>query len=104
VRVLCWRDTDVKVPGTGRWRSRVGVVEQQVVEGGVEGSVGETEVKAKVEDGKEWTAVGWEKTAKGKLAPRVADLAPMMDPTRYASCFFLTSCFFLSPAPTDDRR
>lgn len=27
-------------------------------------------------------AVGWEKNAAGKLGPRMADLAPMMDPTR----------------------
>jgi ubiquitin-like modifier-activating enzyme ATG7 len=28
-------------------------------------------------------SVGWEKNAAGKLAPRLADLAPMMDPKRY---------------------
>ena len=28
-------------------------------------------------------AVGWEKNPQSKLAPRSADLAPMMDPTRY---------------------
>jgi ubiquitin-like modifier-activating enzyme ATG7 len=27
-------------------------------------------------------AVGWEKNVQGKLGPRVADLAPMMDPRR----------------------
>jgi len=26
------------------------------------------------------SAVGWEKNVQGKLGPRVADLAPMMDP------------------------
>jgi len=30
-------------------------------------------------------AVGWEKNVQGKLGPRVADLAPMMDPTRLAN-------------------
>lgn len=30
------------------------------------------------------TAVGWEKNATGKLGPRLADLAPMMDPTSLA--------------------
>ena len=30
-------------------------------------------------------AVGWEKNNAGKLGPRVADLAPMMDPIRYSS-------------------
>ena len=29
------------------------------------------------------SAVGWEKNVQGKLGPRLADLAPMMDPTRY---------------------
>jgi ubiquitin-like modifier-activating enzyme ATG7 len=28
-------------------------------------------------------AIGWEKNVQGKLGPRVADLAPMMDPTRW---------------------
>ena len=30
-------------------------------------------------------AVGWEKNPQGKLGPRLADLAPMMDPTRLAA-------------------
>lgn len=30
-------------------------------------------------------AVGWERHPSGKLSPRVADLGPMMDPTRLAS-------------------
>lgn len=29
--------------------------------------------------------VGWEKNTQGKLAPRMADLAPMMDPVRCAT-------------------
>ena len=37
------------------------------------------------------TAVGWEKNVQGKLGPRVADLAPMMDPTRCVSCQALRS-------------
>ena len=31
------------------------------------------------------SAVGWEKNVQGKLGARVADLAPMMDPTRSVS-------------------
>lgn len=27
-------------------------------------------------------AIGWERNAQGKLAPKVADLGPLMDPTR----------------------
>jgi ubiquitin-like modifier-activating enzyme ATG7 len=41
------------------------------------------------------TAVGWEKNAQGKLGPRVADLAPMMDLTRWVVDFvtiFLFAC------------
>ena len=38
------------------------------------------------------TAVGWEKNPAGKLGPRMADLAPMMDPTRLAS---LSVCCYL---------
>ncbi|GAA94304.1 glycoside hydrolase family 12 protein [Mixia osmundae IAM 14324] len=34
--------------------------------------------------GQQPAAVGWEKNAAGKLGPRLADLGPMMDPTRLA--------------------
>jgi len=33
--------------------------------------------------------VGWEKNEKGKLAPRMADLAPLMDPTRFVTPPFI---------------
>ncbi|CAL1717442.1 unnamed protein product [Somion occarium] len=65
-RVLCWRDTE-HVPHDGRWKSRFGIV------------------RTSGEGGKDRpTAVGWEKNVQGKLGPRVADLAPMMDPKRLA--------------------
>ncbi|THG93509.1 hypothetical protein EW026_g7746 [Hermanssonia centrifuga] len=67
IRVLCWRDTEV--PSDGHWKSRFGVVKSQ-------GSKQGTEEKL--------TAVGWEKNVQGKLGPRLADLAPMMDPARLA--------------------
>ena len=35
------------------------------------------------------SAVGWEKNVQGKLGARVADLAPMMDPKRLVSPFFV---------------
>jgi ubiquitin-like modifier-activating enzyme ATG7 len=66
LRILCWRDTEVPATPTG-WKSRVGVVHVAPPAGGVRPG-----------------AVGWEKTPQGKLAPRVADLAPMMDPKRLA--------------------
>ncbi|KAL4079347.1 hypothetical protein J3A83DRAFT_4086462 [Scleroderma citrinum] len=65
-RVLCWRD--IELPTAGRsWKSRIGVVT-----GG-----GDPSVKP--------SAVGWERhPTTNKLSARVADLAPMMDPTRLA--------------------
>ena len=67
IRVLCWRDSELP---SSEWKSRFGVV--QIAGDPIEGRP---------------TAVGWEKNTQGKLGPRVADLAPMMDPTR----FLLTS-------------
>ncbi|KAH9829401.1 uncharacterized protein C8Q71DRAFT_911931 [Rhodofomes roseus] len=65
-RILCWRDSER--PNGAPFKSRFGVVSQ---------GAGEVAVQT-------WkpTAVGWEKNVQGKLGPRVADLAPMMDPTR----------------------
>ncbi|THH32938.1 hypothetical protein EUX98_g1274 [Antrodiella citrinella] len=64
-RVLCWRDADVS--SDGHWKSRSGIVRV---------ASGDEKVKP--------SAVGWEKNPQGKLGPRVADLAPMMDPRRLA--------------------
>ncbi|KAH8092571.1 hypothetical protein BXZ70DRAFT_1010662 [Cristinia sonorae] len=64
-RVLRWRDLESASAGT--WKSRVGIVR-------VAGDA----------DKLKPSAVGWEKNAQGKLGPRMADLAPMMDPTRLA--------------------
>ena len=63
IRVLCWRDSELP---SSEWKSRFGVV--HVSGDPIEGRP---------------TAVGWEKNTQGKLGPRVADLAPMMDPTRF---------------------
>ena len=71
VKVLCWRDSEV--PHTGQeWKSLVGDLSL---------GDGSTEVQVALQ-GKPH-AVGWEKNPQGKLSPRMADLAPMMDPTRY---------------------
>ncbi|TFK52716.1 E1-like protein-activating [Heliocybe sulcata] len=67
LRVLCWRDTDLPASGS-TWKSRLGLIEQGISENREERP----------------SAVGWEKNAQGRLGPRVADLAPMMDPTRLA--------------------
>ncbi|TFK61764.1 E1-like protein-activating [Pluteus cervinus] len=70
VRVLCWRDAEI--PSTGNWKSKFGTVSVPNTES-VEGATTKP------------SAVGWEKNPQGKLGPRVADLAPMMDPTRLAN-------------------
>ncbi|GJE98792.1 E1-like protein-activating enzyme [Phanerochaete sordida] len=60
LRVLCWRDAA---------RSRVGIVKGP---------------SSAQDTGARPSAVGWEKNPQGKLAPRMADLAPTMDPKRLA--------------------
>ncbi|KAF9268423.1 E1-like protein-activating [Marasmius fiardii PR-910] len=72
LRVLCWRDSEIPRSEDG-WKSRFGVV-----------TVGDGMAAVEVKDGRP-DAVGWEKNVQGKLSPRVADLAPMMDPTRLAN-------------------
>ena len=68
-RVPCWRDSEIPQPGApGGWKSRFGVVKQRA---------GEAAVPMEKP-----SAVGWEKNIQGKLGARVADLAPMMDPTK----------------------
>ncbi|ELU42355.1 autophagy protein 7 [Rhizoctonia solani AG-1 IA] len=67
LNVLAWRDTEVTGPNHS-WHSRLGVVSIPGVE----------QLDPQVRP----TAVGWEKNTQGKLAPRLADLAPMMDPAR----------------------
>ncbi|KAF8685108.1 ThiF family [Rhizoctonia solani] len=69
LNVLAWRDTEVTGPNHS-WHSRLGVVSIPGVE----------QLDPQVRP----TAVGWEKNTQGKLAPRLADLAPMMDPARLA--------------------
>ncbi|KAJ7485289.1 hypothetical protein FB451DRAFT_1229057 [Mycena latifolia] len=72
LRILCWRDAEVPAAPTG-WKSRVGTVRS------------ESPAAAAAAAAARPSAVGWEKTPQGKLAPRVADLAPMMDPVRLAN-------------------
>jgi ubiquitin-like modifier-activating enzyme ATG7 len=69
LRVLCWRDAEPPVVGRDdEWKSIIGVLSlPQNTQASTNGRP---------------TAVGWEKNAQGKLGPRMADLAPMMDPTR----------------------
>ncbi|KIJ16262.1 hypothetical protein PAXINDRAFT_168437 [Paxillus involutus ATCC 200175] len=65
--VICWRDSEIPTPGRA-WKSRFGIVTNPG---------GNPNVKP--------TAVGWERhPTTNKLSARIADLAPMMDPTRLA--------------------
>ncbi|KAI5116668.1 hypothetical protein M0805_007840 [Coniferiporia weirii] len=72
VRVLCWRDAEAPLEDRP-WRSRFGVIEAPADEA-LAGAAPQVRP----------AAVGWEKNTQGKLGPRLADLAPMMDPTRLA--------------------
>ncbi|KAN0074509.1 hypothetical protein V8E55_011921 [Tylopilus felleus] len=68
LRVLCWRDNDIPSPDKS-WRSRFGIVTQ----------AGRSDPTTKP------AALGWERhPTTNKLSARMADLAPMMDPTRLA--------------------
>lgn len=70
LRVLCWRDSEAPTQGHA-WKSRFGTLNLG------NGAPAQAPTERP-------TAVGWEKSSQGKLAPRMVDLAPMMDPTRYA--------------------
>ncbi|THH04091.1 hypothetical protein EW145_g5776 [Phellinidium pouzarii] len=72
IRVLCWRDSELPIADRP-WRSRFGIVEAPA-----------DEVRAGTALQSRPAAVGWEKNTQGKLGPRFADLAPMMDPARLA--------------------
>ncbi|KAK0529410.1 Autophagy protein 7 [Tilletia horrida] len=83
IRVLCWKE-DAQ-------RSTVGVVRQNNAGADTAGLVqaasgGGVQPFAALAggDGTRPSAVGWERNAQGKLAPKVADLGPLMDPTRLA--------------------
>ncbi|KAH8827851.1 hypothetical protein DL96DRAFT_1497247 [Flagelloscypha sp. PMI_526] len=67
-QILAWRDSEIPHNATD-WKSRVFT----------------TTVAAGTDSSSKPTAVGWEKNVQGKLGPRLADLAPMMDPTKLAN-------------------
>lgn len=73
LRVIAFRDAP---ESSSLDHSRVATLRQ--VNGGISTSGGTAD-----QDRGGMSVVGWEKNEKGKLGPRMADLAPLMDPTRY---------------------
>jgi ubiquitin-like modifier-activating enzyme ATG7 len=71
VRVLCWRDAEIPAGEHASWKSTLGILSSVP-------SAESSDVTTRP------SGVGWEKSNQGKLAPRMADLAPMMDPSRLA--------------------
>lgn len=72
LRILRWKDSEVPSTPNASWKSQVGTLKVGDA-APIDPALGRP------------TAVGWEKNPQGKLGPRVADLAPMMDPTRLAA-------------------
>ncbi|PFH53317.1 hypothetical protein AMATHDRAFT_45591 [Amanita thiersii Skay4041] len=77
LRILCWRDIDLPADDSG-WKSRFGTIHTR-------SDVDPINIRSDTQLKLRPSAVGWEKNTQGKLAPRVADLAPMMDPKRLAN-------------------
>ncbi|KAJ4468282.1 hypothetical protein J3R30DRAFT_3688002 [Lentinula aciculospora] len=73
LRILCWKDADLP-RGEESWKSRIGTIFLRP--DGISSDENATTRPS---------AVGWEKNVHGKLGPRMADLAPMMDPVRLAN-------------------
>lgn len=71
LRILRWRDTEAPPSPNIPWKSQLGTL-----------SVASTAPTTVDSSSPRPSTVGWEKNPQGKLGPRVADLAPMMDPTR----------------------
>ncbi|CAA7262945.1 unnamed protein product [Cyclocybe aegerita] len=69
VRILRWRDSEPPSP-SATWKSQIGTL---------------SVAAAASLSSERPSAVGWEKNPQGKLGPRLADLAPMMDPTSLAA-------------------
>ena len=72
VHILRWRDSEI-APSNAAWKSQIGTLYLATTE------------STTADPQSRRSAVGWEKNPQGKLGPRLADLAPMMDPTRLAA-------------------
>lgn len=75
LRILRWKDAE---SSESSWKCQIGTIKIPDVGESVDPTV-------------KPAAVGWEKNPQGKLGPRVADLAPMMDPTRFVA-FKVDNC------------
>lgn len=71
IRILRWKDSEIPSTPNAIWKSQIGILKVGAA-APIDPVLGRP------------SAVGWEKNPQGKLGPRVADLAPMMDPTRYS--------------------
>ena len=72
LQILRWKDAESSGLSDGSSKSQIGTIKISPA----------TDVSATADPTPKPAAVGWEKNPQGKLGPRVADLAPMMDPTR----------------------
>lgn len=93
INVICWKDELAanQEPALDRLRSVVGhVCLPSPTEGGSEVVSGmelkgrKTKISHKPELPTSPSGVGWERNAQGKLAPKLADLGPLMDPRKLA--------------------
>jgi ubiquitin-like modifier-activating enzyme ATG7 len=73
LRILCWRDSEALLGHEKSWKSRFGTIYIDATS--TPAAAGAVATRP--------SAVGWEKNVQGKLGARMADLAPMMDPSRY---------------------
>lgn len=93
-QVICWRDEvgSISAPISPKeLRSIVGRVqlpalpkEDNPTPGGVLVQGRRTRIVTKTNDAQVPSGVGWERNERGKLAPKVADLGPLLDPRKLA--------------------
>lgn len=93
-RVICWKDEVVggsRPDAPDQLRSVVGHVclptskrDQDTSISGLELQGRRTMITSKANEAQMPAGVGWERNAQGKLAPKVADLGPLMDPRKLA--------------------
>ncbi|CDS00334.1 probable APG7-component of the autophagic system [Sporisorium scitamineum] len=93
-QIICWKDkvaSSSSPPSPDQWKSVVGHVRlpsSPTAEGaaplGLRLGERTTRIACKPNDMQVPSGVGWERNAQGKLAPKVVDLGPLMDPRKLA--------------------